>query len=93
MGYTVLWGLYSMALIAYGILRKKKMLRIIAISLFGLTILKLAGDAMSMTMGYRLIVFITIGVILLLVSFMYQKFKPLLFEDTNSVNKEEDNTL
>ncbi|MBL7895150.1 MAG: DUF2339 domain-containing protein [Bacteroidia bacterium] len=93
MGYTVLWGLYSMALIAYGILRKQKMLRIIAISLFGLTILKLACDAMSMTMGYRLIVFITIGVILLLVSFMYQKFKPLLFEDTHSVSKEEDNTL
>ena len=33
---------------------------------------------MSMTMGYRLIVFIVIGIILLVVSFMYQKFKPLL---------------
>lgn len=93
MGYTVLWGVYSMFLITYGILRKQKMLRIIAISLFGLTILKLAGDAMSMTMGYRLIVFITIGVILLLVSFMYQKFKPLLFEDKQSVNNVEENKL
>jgi uncharacterized membrane protein len=79
MGYTVLWGLYSMALIVYGILRKRKMLRIIAISLFGLTIFKLAIDAMSMSRGYQLIVFITIGIILLIVSFMYQKFKPLLF--------------
>jgi hypothetical protein len=79
MGFTVLWGFYSMALIAYGILRKQKMLRIIAITLFCLTLLKLAGDAMSMTMGYRLIVFIVLGIILLVVSFMYQKFKPLLF--------------
>ncbi len=79
MGYTVLWGVYSMALITYGILRERKTLRFIAISLFVLTLLKLAGDAMSMTMGYRLIVFIVIGIILLVVSFMYQKFKPLLF--------------
>lgn len=90
MGYTVLWGLYSMSLITYGILRKKKLLRIIAISLFGLTILKLASDAMSMTMGYRLIVFIVIGIILLLVSFMYQKFKPLLFDDSKSENSQDE---
>jgi len=79
MGYTVLWGVYSMALITYGILRERKTLRFIAISLFCLTLLKLSIDAMSMTMGYRLIVFIVIGIILLVVSFMYQKFKPLLF--------------
>ncbi len=95
MGYTVLWGLYSMALITYGILRERKTLRFIAISLFVLTLLKLAGDAMSMTMGYRLIVFIVIGIILLVVSFMYQKFKPLLFGkeekkeiETNPANDE-----
>jgi uncharacterized membrane protein len=81
MGYTILWGLYSMALILYGILRKKKLLRIIALSLFALTLVKLGVDALSMTRGYQLIVFISIGVILLLVSFMYQKFKPLLFGD------------
>ena len=79
-----------MSLITYGILRKKKLLRIIAISLFGLTILKLASDAMSMTMGYRLIVFIVIGIILLLVSFMYQKFKPLLFDDSKSENSQDE---
>ena len=68
-----------MFLIVYGIIRKRKMLRIIAISLFGLTILKLATDALTMSRGYQLVVFITIGLILLIVSFMYQKFKPLLF--------------
>ncbi|MGZ3931963.1 MAG: DUF2339 domain-containing protein, partial [Bacteroidia bacterium] len=81
MGYTILWGLYSMTLIIYGIIRKKKLLRVIALSLFALTIIKLGVDAMSMTRGYQLIVFISIGIILLLVSFMYQKFKPLLFGD------------
>lgn len=82
MGFTVLWGMYSMTLIIYGILRKRKDLRVIAIVLFALTILKLVSDAMSMSTGYRLIVFIVIGIILLLVSFMYQKFKPLLMDDT-----------
>lgn len=92
MGYTVLWGVYSMALITYGILRKRKQLRIIAISLFGLTLFKLAATAMSMTMGYRLIVFIVIGIILLVVSFMYQKFKPLLFGDGEEEKQIETNT-
>ncbi len=81
MGYTVLWGLYSMSLIAYGIMRHKKMLRVIAIVLFAITIVKLAIDAMSMSRGYQLIVFITIGIILLLVGFMYQKFKPIVLAD------------
>jgi uncharacterized membrane protein len=92
MGYTVLWGVYSMALITYGILRERKTLRFIAISLFILTLLKLASDAMSMTMGYRLIVFIVIGIILLVVSFMYQKFKPLLFGDGEEEKQLETNT-
>ncbi len=92
MGYTVLWGVYSMALITYGIIRERKTLRFIAISLFVLTLLKLASDAMSMTMGYRLIVFIVIGIILLVVSFMYQKFKPLLFGKDEEEKAIEPNT-
>ncbi|MBS1637829.1 MAG: DUF2339 domain-containing protein [Bacteroidetes bacterium] len=88
MGYTVLWGVYSMLLIVYGIIRQHKMLRILAMVLFGVTIIKLAIDALSMTQGYRLIVFITIGVILLLVSFMYQKFKNVLFGNDSEENHE-----
>ena len=49
-------------------------------------IVKLAIDAMSMTRGYQLIVFISIGIILLVVSFMYQKFKPLLFGEEEQTN-------
>jgi uncharacterized membrane protein len=92
MGFTILWGLYSMFLIIYGIIRKKRSLRIIALSLFGLTLIKLAIDALSMTRGYQLIVFISIGIILLIVSFMYQKFKPLLFGDEAESKIEEPKT-
>ncbi len=88
MGYTILWGMYSMCLIIYGIMRKKKLLRIIALSLFALTLVKLAIDALSMTRGYQLIVFISIGIILLVVSFMYQKFKPLLFGEEPTTEPE-----
>jgi len=94
LGYTILWGVYSMGLIVYGILRKQKQLRIIAITLFGLTIAKLGLDAISMEQGPRLVVFIIIGVILLTVSFMYQKFRPLLFgESTKTDENTDENTV
>lgn len=80
MGYTILWGLYSFALVAIGIMRKNKVLRIFAISLFALTLIKLfAFDIIDLSTGYKIAAFIALGVILLVVAFMYQKFKNIIF--------------
>jgi uncharacterized membrane protein len=82
MGYTVLWGLYSFVLIAVGIMRKNKLLRISAIALFAISLIKLCTyDILSLSMGYKVAAFIALGVILLVVAFMYQKFKTLIFGD------------
>ncbi len=82
MGYTILWGVYSMALIVYGIWRRHKRIRFFAIGLFGVTLLKLyIIDLADISTGGKIISFIALGILLLTISFMYQKFKNVLFAD------------
>lgn len=81
MGFTILWAIYSSTLITFGILRKVKMLRIMGFSLFGITLMKLLIDTVHMSLGYKLIVYISVGLILMIIGFLYQRFKQILFED------------
>ncbi len=85
LGFTVLWGVYSFIMIAVGMYKKNKIMRISAISLFGITIVKLLiFDTWNLSTGYKVIAYILLGVILLVVSFLYQKFKAFIFgDDTN----------
>ncbi len=83
MGFTILWALYSTVLIVFGIARKVKMLRIMGFSLFGVTLIKLLIDSIHMSMGYKFIVYISVGIILVTIGFLYQRFKKILFEDDN----------
>ncbi|MDP2388616.1 MAG: DUF2339 domain-containing protein [Bacteroidota bacterium] len=83
MGFTILWALYSTVLIVFGIARKIKMLRIMGFSLFGITLIKLLIDSIHMSMGYKFVVYISVGVILVTIGFLYQRFKKILFEDDN----------
>ncbi|WP_167619594.1 DUF2339 domain-containing protein [Maribellus sediminis] len=79
-GLSILWGILSFLLIGFGIWKKKKHLRITAIILFGGTILKLFFfDLSNLATVPKTIVFISIGAILLIVSFMYNKYKNLIF--------------
>ncbi|HEY1038427.1 MAG TPA: DUF2339 domain-containing protein [Bacteroidia bacterium] len=81
MGLTILWALYSTLLIVFGIARKIKMLRIMGFTLFGVTLVKLLIDSINMSLGYKLIVYISVGIILTTIGFLYQRFKKILFED------------
>jgi len=77
---SILWGILSFVLIGYGIWKKKKHLRITSILLFGGTILKLFFyDLTHLETVPKTIVFISIGALLLVVSFMYNKYKDLIF--------------
>lgn len=81
-GYTILWGVYSMGLIVYGIWRRHKLVRFYAIGLFGVTLLKLyLIDLADISTSGKIISFIALGLLLLIISFMYQKFKNVLFAD------------
>jgi uncharacterized membrane protein len=85
-GYTILWGVYSMGLIVYGIWRRHKLVRFYAIGLFGVTLLKLyLIDLADISTSGKIISFIALGLLLLIISFMYQKFKHVLFaEDSHA---------
>jgi uncharacterized membrane protein len=78
-GLSILWGVFSLILIGYGIWKKKKHLRITAIVLFGGTLLKLFFyDLTNLETVPKTIVFLSIGVLLLVVSFLYNKYKNII---------------
>jgi uncharacterized membrane protein len=81
-GYPILWGLASFLLIYIGFKIKKKHLRIISLTLFLVTLIKLfAVDIRGISEGGKIAAFIFLGVLLLIVSFMYQRLKKLLLTD------------
>ena len=82
LGLTIIWGLYALALIITGIKFKRKHLRIAAILLFAVTLLKLFFYDMGMLSTVsKTIVLVLLGIILLIVSFLYNKYKTLIFND------------
>lgn len=78
-GYPILWGIASFILIAVGLQQKLRHLRIISLTLFLVTLLKLfIVDIRGISEGGKIAAFISLGVLLLVVSFMYQRLKKLL---------------
>ncbi len=76
------WLLYSALLMVAGIGRRVPGLRIMAIVLFGISILKIFVYDLSFLEGLsRIFSFIGLGVILLLVSYLYQRYKAVIFEN------------
>jgi len=77
---TLLWLALAIVLFVAGLTGKKEWPRIAAITLFGLTLFKLVVfdssrfSSLQKTLCYRLT-----GILLLVVSFFYQKFKQVLF--------------
>lgn len=83
--YPILWGVGSFTFMWYGMRTRQRMVRIIALSLFGIALLKLfLVDVWEMSEAGRVAAFICLGVLLLVVSFMYNKLKVLVKEDGRS---------
>jgi len=79
LGLSLLWGVYSLILIGLGIWKKKKHLRIGAIALFAVTLIKLfAYDISHLDTISKTIVFVTLGILLLIISFLYNKYKNII---------------
>jgi uncharacterized membrane protein len=75
------WLVFSILLMGYGIWRRARSLRILAIGLFGFTILKIfIYDLSFLETVYRIVSFIALGVILLAVSYLYQRYRAIIFE-------------
>ncbi|HEX8184551.1 MAG TPA: DUF2339 domain-containing protein, partial [Blastocatellia bacterium] len=64
-----------------GIVRRNRMLRMMALGLLGLTIIKVfLLDLSSLEKIYRIVSFIVLGAILLAVSFLYQRYRQRMAE-------------
>jgi len=77
---SILWGLYAVALLLIGISRSKKHLRISAIVLFAFTLLKVFFyDLSDLGTISRTVVFVSLGILLLVASFLYSKYREAIF--------------
>lgn len=82
LGLSILWGMYSLFLISIGIWKKKKTLRIGAIVLFGITLSKLFFyDVSHLETIYKTVLFVSLGILLLTISFLYNKYKNVISGD------------
>ncbi|HUP11225.1 MAG TPA: DUF2339 domain-containing protein, partial [Niastella sp.] len=80
LGLSILWGLYAMMLVVLGIWKKQKHLRLAGIALFMVTLIKLfMYDLAGAGTITKTVSFISLGVLLLVVSFLYNKYKDVLF--------------
>ena len=76
---SIFWALYGLGLVIAGIWRRQVVLRIEGMVLLAITLGKLfLYDLSGMSVPGRIIVLIVLGIFLLLVSFLYQKFRHLL---------------
>lgn len=82
LGLSILCGSYSLGMIMFGIFRKKKHFRIFAMVLFGLTLIKLfVYDLTTLDTLSKTLIFILLGLLLLVMAYMYNKFAKRIFDD------------
>lgn len=73
---SILWGIYAVGLIVIGISKQLQHIRIGALTLFSITLVKLFFyDIAHLDTISKTIVFLTLGILLLITSFLYNKFK------------------
>ncbi len=81
-GLPVLWGLSSFVLMWFGMRYKTRVLRIISLTLFSITLIKLfVFDIENIPPAGKIAAFFCLGVLLLIISFMYQKVKKIVADD------------
>ena len=77
---TLLWLALAVGLFAAGVIHRASWLRLASILLMGITLLKLLVlDSIRFNTIQKIISYITLGILLLVVSFFYQKFREKLF--------------
>ncbi len=80
---SILWGLYALLLVILGIWKKQKLLRIAGIGLFAITLVKLFFyDIAHLNTISKTIVLVSLGVLLLIISFLYNKYTDVITEET-----------
>jgi hypothetical protein len=79
--YPIVWAITSLLLMISGMKFRLKALRLASLVVFAITILKLFIYDLQGNATGKIISFILLGVILLLISFLYQKLKFIIQDD------------
>lgn len=80
-GYPIIWGISAFFLMLAGMKYKFRTLRIVSLTIFSVILFKLfLFDIKGASEAGKIVAFILLGVLLLVISFMYQKLKNLLLE-------------
>ena len=88
LGLSLLWSIYGFGLIIFGIWKRLKHLRIMAFIIFGITILKLFFyDIAHQSTISKTIVMISLGAVLLIVSFLYNKYIGKILKEENEIKE------
>lgn len=81
---SVLWALYASVLTGVGIFYRLRGARVLGILLLGATVFKVfLVDLSELQTFYRIISFIVLGLLLLAVSYGYNRFKHVIFGEDN----------
>lgn len=81
-GLTIIWALCSFIIMWLGMRHRVRPLRFASLGLFLLALVKLfLFDIAGLSEGGKIGAFILLGVLLLVISFMYQKLKRIIFDD------------
>jgi uncharacterized membrane protein len=76
---SLLWVAYAFVIVAAGMFRKFRALRVMGLVLFGAAIFKIfLFDLSQLDKIYRIISFMTLGVVLIVASLFYQKYKDVI---------------
>lgn len=90
-GYTVVWGLCSFLLMIYGMRKSDRFLRIFSLCIFTVTIAKLfIYDISSISEAGKIAAFISLGIFLLVISFLYQKLRNLIVDGSFEGEQDKD---
>ena len=82
LGLSILWGVYALFMVVLGIWKGKKYLRVVGMLLFAITLCKLfIYDIARLGTIKKTIVFVSLGTLLLIISFLYHKYKDKIYED------------
>ncbi|MFN8575959.1 MAG: DUF2339 domain-containing protein [Candidatus Sericytochromatia bacterium] len=86
---SVLWAIFAITLMYFGLRFDNKYIRRISISLFGLTLAKVFFfDIAEMSASYKFVSFIILGIILIFASYLYRQFKQQIIETLENKDEE-----
>ncbi len=76
MGVSILWALYALVLVGFGVALRFVLNRVLGLILLGLVVIKLyVWDVWQLARIFRITAFVALGVLLLATSYLYSRYR------------------